>query len=498
MNGAFKVVCRGSWLSLAQAELFKNQLRSVAPEADIAIVIKETEGDRNTDQVLQNVEGKDFFTKDIQDFLNSGQADFAVHSLKDVSGEDFFGTNQFAIIERGDPRDVVLFNSDVTAKIAAGETVTVGTSSPRRTLMATRFLAEALPQIGAKPRLEAKPVRGNVDTRLRKLHERQYDGIILAAAGLNRLLKFGPSRHEVQSLLRGKKIMVLPFFDCPPAPGQGAIVAEANGKNAEAIRLLAQLSKKNVAAAVTAERTLARKYGSGCHQQFGVLHIDTAGLSFTFGAGLHNSHGQLVPFQECAWESPRDQFLHAVFSADVVEEHHVMKQKFLLNREVSAVFVDRLPQPGVDLGQVNRLWVGDTATWLALAKKGFWVEGCADGLGLNFIAPWLDTPLLDLPKSEVLVLAEATEERYWEEDGWNAISTAEISIRLLPGAAEKLRAADFVFWTNAAHYTVCKKLLGEKIQHGCLPGSTAWWLERQKVGHYLFPGMNAFHEWRTK
>lgn len=498
MNRTFKAVCRGSWLSLAQAELFKNHLRSVAPEAEVAIIVKETEGDRNEDQVLQNMEGKDFFTKDIQDFLNSGQADFAIHSLKDVSGESFFGTNQFAIIEREDPRDVVVFNSNVPAKIAAGESICIGTTSPRRTLMATRFLTQALPWNGTKPQVEAKPVRGNVDTRLRKLSEHQYDGIILAAAGLNRLLKYGPSRHEVQSQLRGKKIMVLPLFECPPAPGQGAIVAEASSQNKEAIRLLAQINKADVTSAATAERALARKYGSGCHQQFGVLHVDTPGLSFTYGAGLYSREGQLTPFQECSWASPRDKFLNVVVSTDVVEEHHILKQKFLLNREVSAVFTDRLPPPGVDLTQVNRLWVGDTETWLKLAQQGFWVEGCADGLGLSFIAPWLDTPLLDLPKSEVLVLAETTEEGYWEEDGWNAISTAEIGIRLLPGAEEKLRTADFVFWTNAAHYTVCKKLLGKKIQQGCLPGSTAWWLDRQKVAHHLFPGMNAFHEWRTK
>ena len=124
----FKIVCRGSKLSLAQADIFKKKLMSGQADMKVEIVIKETEGDINQIQPLTELEGKDFFTKDIQDYLLNGHADFAVHSLKDVSGENFFKDNTYAIIEREDVHDVAIFNEDIIAKLQRGEKIRLGTS----------------------------------------------------------------------------------------------------------------------------------------------------------------------------------------------------------------------------------------------------------------------------------------------------------------------------------------------------------------------------------
>src|SRR5689334_18373245 len=190
----FKVVCRGSWLSRAQAENFISQVRARDSQTSFSIVIKDTAGDRDQQTLLQVMDGKDFFTREIQDFLNSGQADFAVHSLKDVSSELFFKDNHYAVISREDPRDAAIFNGNVLQLIAEGKTIRLGTSSPRRALMAVEFLRQALPVVtGCKASVEAVAIRGNVDTRLQKLDDGQYDGIVLAVAGLNRLLAYEPS-----------------------------------------------------------------------------------------------------------------------------------------------------------------------------------------------------------------------------------------------------------------------------------------------------------------
>ena len=156
------------------------------------------------------------------------EADIAVHSLKDMSYEHFSGTNTFAVIEREDARDVALFRKETIEKLKAGIPIIIGTCSPRREEMAKGFLEKALP-FGAK--VETRFIRGNVDTRLRKLDEGEYDGIILATAGLNRLLANGETAGLIRSLLQDKLLMLLPLVECVPAPCQGAIVAEAHPGN---------------------------------------------------------------------------------------------------------------------------------------------------------------------------------------------------------------------------------------------------------------------------
>jgi hydroxymethylbilane synthase len=181
LKSSFTIACRGSWLSLAQADIFRKKVAALYPDVIINTTIIETAGDKEQTTPLHLVEGKDFFTKEIQDYLNSGQADFAVHSMKDVSSTDFFAAGNYAIIDRELLHDVAIFNENITDKIKRGEKIIIGTSSPRRSNMATGFLQKALPKFNdAAITVAAEPIRGNVDTRLQKLDNGAYDGIILA------------------------------------------------------------------------------------------------------------------------------------------------------------------------------------------------------------------------------------------------------------------------------------------------------------------------------
>ena len=110
------------------------------------IIARSSRGDALQDVPLHTVEGSDFFTQDIFDALTNGEADMAVHSLKDMSSEHFFGTNKFAVVDRDDVRDVAIFNKDIGNKLRNGEPIVMGTCSPRREEMSTGFLQEALPQ----------------------------------------------------------------------------------------------------------------------------------------------------------------------------------------------------------------------------------------------------------------------------------------------------------------------------------------------------------------
>src|SRR4030095_10317003 len=143
-----RLIGRNSRLSLLQIERVKKKIEEVFPDAIVQIIARSSRGDALQDIPLHTVEGSDFFTQDIFVALNKGDADIAVHSLKDMSSEHFFGNNQFAVVERDDVRDVAIFNNRVQEKIKTGQTVVIGTCSPRREQMAIGFLQKALPQLG--------------------------------------------------------------------------------------------------------------------------------------------------------------------------------------------------------------------------------------------------------------------------------------------------------------------------------------------------------------
>jgi len=489
-------------LSRAQAEHFINMVQSIRPDTRFSIVVRDTAGDLNQQQLLQDMDGKDFFTKDIQDFLLSGQADFAVHSLKDVSSELFFKDNQFAVFSREDPRDVAIFQEDVTMKIAAGDTLTIGTSSPRRALMATRFLAEHLPTVeGRRGKPEAVPIRGNVDTRLRKLAEKQYDGIILAAAGLNRLLRYAPSRDVIRELLSRKRIMVLPLIECPPAPGQGALVAEARPGNEELNSLLHALNDRKLAEATHHERAIASKYGAGCHQQFGVVNVDTPFISFTYGSGVSGegtafsiyNHLPEIDFNGKQVFSFGDR-MKTLFGYSFYETATMITVPALFVSSRHALHSEKLLRAARD----RRIWTAGTKTWGELAKKGLWVEGCADALGLEFIEQWMSGPIARLSKENIGLITDEESAIIWERDGWVAHATYQVSINKTEAMSKAVSSADIIFWTSFKQYLAFRDQIKKGVIHCCSTGKTAGLFREAGIAPMVFPGIKGFNEWRKQ
>jgi len=223
---------RGSQLALWQARWVQGRLAALGLESRIEII--KTTGDRVTSVPLSSVGGKGLFTKEIEEALLARQVDLAVHSLKDLPTEIPAGLQITAIPEREDPRDAM-----IGRRLAElGQGAKVGTSSLRRSAQLRRL----------RPDLQVESVRGNVDTRLRKLDEGQYEAIVLAAAGLQRL---GWANRIAESLA--------PEVMCP-AVGQGALAIETRaGENA-----CQALDHAATRAAVTAERALLRSLGGGC------------------------------------------------------------------------------------------------------------------------------------------------------------------------------------------------------------------------------------------
>jgi hydroxymethylbilane synthase len=236
------IATRESALALWQAEHVRARLSSLYPHAAVALCGVTTQGDRVLDRPLAAIGGKGLFIKELELAIDEGRADLAVHSLKDVPMAMPDGFALAAIAAREDPRDAFVSNRyEALATLPPG--ATVGTSSLRREAQ----LRERYPL------LEVDTLRGNVNTRLRKLDEGRYDAIILAAAGLKRL-GFG---DRIRALLEPDESL--------PAPGQGALALECRADRTDVLAALAPLADLGTTLATTAERAFSRALSGSCH-----------------------------------------------------------------------------------------------------------------------------------------------------------------------------------------------------------------------------------------
>jgi len=236
------IATRESALAMWQAEHIRARLAALYPECDVGLVGITTQGDRIIDQPLADIGGKGLFIKELEVAMTDGRADLAVHSLKDVPMEMPAGFTLAAIGAREDPRDAFVSNRYLDLAGLPGG-ARVGTSSLRREAQ----LRER------DPLLQVLPLRGNVNTRLRKLDEGQYEAIILAAAGLKRL-GFG---QRIASLLDPEESL--------PAVGQGALALECRADRADVIAALSPLADRDTMLATTAERAFSRALAGSCH-----------------------------------------------------------------------------------------------------------------------------------------------------------------------------------------------------------------------------------------
>jgi hydroxymethylbilane synthase len=253
---------RGSDLALWQA----NRVAALIGDRldlECTITIIKTRGDRIQDVAFRKMEGKGFFTKELQDALVEDRIDLVVHSLKDLPTDEPDGLEIAAIPERADPADMVLAIPDRLDPTPANP---LGLAAG--TVLGTSSLRRAAQALVCNPEIEVRALRGNVPTRVRKLRDGDYDAILLAAAGVRRLdLDLG-----------GLECRELPPEVMLPAPGQGALAIETRAGD-PAVRRLAELNDHSVTRCVEAERHLLRLLGGGCHLPLGCLATeDESGL----------------------------------------------------------------------------------------------------------------------------------------------------------------------------------------------------------------------------
>ena len=263
---------RGSQLALFQARLVAQRLQAAAGTACEIVVIK-TSGDRLQDAPLSEIGGKRLFVKEIEDALLTGDIDLAVHSSKDMPAVLPEGLEVGAVLEREDPRDaLVLPATGSDPRTGTGVRPRIGTGSVRRIAqLQKRF-----------PGAQFLNVRGNLDTRLKKLDAGGYDLLVLAAAGLRRL-GFG-ARISVS----------VPLDECVPAPGQGIIAIEVRAGDRTTREAVARVNDADASDALAAERALVSALGGGCQMPIGAIAQLVAGSDLELHAVVASLDGARI------------------------------------------------------------------------------------------------------------------------------------------------------------------------------------------------------------
>ncbi|MCL7945597.1 hydroxymethylbilane synthase [Marinobacter sp. ATCH36] len=236
-----RIATRSSALALWQADFIKSELERLHDNVEVELVKIKTQGDKILDVPLAKIGGKGLFVKELEEAMLAGQADLAVHSMKDVPMEFPEGLGLVAICEREDPTDAFVSN-DYENVDALPHGAIVGTASLRREAQLRAY----------RPDLEIRTLRGNVNTRLAKLDAGDYNAIVLASSGLKRLGFHDRIRY------------CLPDSVSLPAVGQGALGIECRLDDAELIRMLAPLDHRDTSDRVKAERALNRRLQGGC------------------------------------------------------------------------------------------------------------------------------------------------------------------------------------------------------------------------------------------
>ena len=502
---------RRSPLALAQSTQIKNALEAAHKNLTIELVGMDTQADevhqnRFSTEPLQTLDGKNFFVKELDDALLAGKTDFSVHSYKDLCLDRPAGLMIAAITKRANPRDIILFHPDIHTKLASGEDIVIGSSSPRRAENTPAFLQLALPaRLGRRAsheraehcpigeqggetggiKIMMKPLRGNINTRIKKLEAGDYDAIILAFAGITRL------GTDISHLPK----MILPLDKCPTAPAQGALAIECRSNDVQTQQFLSVLNDIETSNQIAKEREVLKRYGGGCHQAFGatvvrVQNLECSDFLFVKGKSDNGKTLDLIEFKKPTYTKP----IVAWDGSHYRSNNTITLPLNSTLQTLNSIFIThhRAATPEI-VPQLKgkRIWTSGVISIQKLAAMGLWVEGCAENLGFQNIREMLAEPILQLPPRRdwtILTHADAVDD--WAEG--NVIATYKI---IEPqGVPEGLEQATHIWWGSGSQFLRLKDHARNARHHACGAGKTTSLLIKHNIKPDIFPNVGT---WRN-
>lgn len=390
----YKIGTRGSLLAVTQSQITQKQIEEKTG-LKLEIQTIKTQGDVITDKPLWQLEGKDFFTKELDANLLLKNIDLVIHSYKDLGSERPEGIDLACITERVFAHDILLIKKSKLNSIPGLSEFTVGTSSPRRIVNLENHLSEYLPHF--KGSIKTKMLRGNVNTRIEKLLDDQYDAIVLAFAGLERLAMKPESRKVLGGLVKDLTFMILPRLEFPPAASQGALAIETHSENQSLKEILSPLNHDISIEEIKRERKAFQSYGGGCHLAVGVY------VKKIHDYYLHVHRGEVdkkTVFQRhlegVDYSSLKGKSAYYVFK----DFDFLLEKKNTQTKTTEGHLFVTSSHCIENVDAYHSLWAAGNRTMKLLANLGHWVCASAEGLGHSEIVAFQKSELLKLMMDE--------------------------------------------------------------------------------------------------
>jgi hydroxymethylbilane synthase len=496
-----RIASRKSDLAQIQARAVGAALLDRFPHLKIEFTFSDSLGDKNLTDPLWKMPEKGVFTQDLTQSLLANECDIVVHSWKDLPIQSVPGTEVFATLPRADQRDLLLFKKERFEALRGGRAqLRILSSSPRRAHNLVPFLQWALP--GAPSTITFGDVRGNIPTRLKKYLESDADGIVLAKAALDRLLKFGEVglKSTLRDVLARSLPMILPLKENPTAPGQGALALEVRVDDRETKTFLATINCAVTFASVTRERAVLAEHGGGCHQKIGVSvfphpHGKLESLRGQTDSG-RTLRGWRFLDQALVTGNMRDFFPKTMQEGRLLKTASVsiplarietLPAVWIAKTEAWPVAINSQPD--------RRVWTAGLETWRKLAAEGHWILGSSEGLG-DAVKPEMDL-LFGAPTSWVrLTHVAAIDHGTLPALGTYALAVdEELSV--------DIGHSTHFFWTSYSNFLEgLRRWPGIRgAHHSCGPGLTADLIAKalgaERAGTHLRVFVN-YEEWRDR
>lgn len=504
----YKIGTRGSLLALTQCGQVKAELERLTGDTFELVVIK-TQGDLIQNAPLWQLDGKDFFTKELDEALLSGAVDLVVHSYKDLGSIRPEGIELAAITKRYYAHDILLIKNETIPTIKNRTDFIVGTSSPRRIVNIEKHLADFLPK-GKNISVKTKVLRGNVNTRIQKLRDNEFDAIVLALPGIERLAHTPSSKEELKKLLEGINFMVLPQSIFPSAASQGALGIECAKDRSDGGILLSKLKlleDQTTKEEVQRERKAFNEYGGGCHLAVGVnvrkLTLDKAEYY------LHNHKGKLeqdksvvdVFFLE-GRELPSFFVPPVVFNGHPTNDELIFKKNIplTLDNHLHLYVTSKYCLDAVSKTQPKSLWAAGTKTMKDLASLGFWVNATADALGDEEIEKLRQSHAINLminQNAPLIILSNDEAKTSIKNSQVLACYKREINPQVSNQFRENILKTEVFYWSSFFQYQNYLKHFPEIENkfHACGVGKTLMHFKEKNIPVLPMAGMEEFKSW---
>ena len=376
MPTKYKVGTRGSLLALTQCNQIVKQLKMLTGD-NFELEIIKTQGDQDTSLPLWQMEGQNFFTKELDQALIEKKVDLVVHSYKDLGSIRPKELELAAVTKRTFPHDILLIKKETLFNLKNLNELVVGTSSPRRIKNTSNHLKKYLPGVKNNLIVKAENLRGNVNSRLLKLKEGKYHAILLALAGMERLSE----SEEIKTLVTGMTFMILPLSVFPSAAAQGALAIEILTGNKELLNKVKKVEDFHTLQEVQRERKAFNDYGGGCHLAVGI-NVKKLGENYVhFHQGELDNQSVSINFLE----RPRHISVPTGVKSFIGKNDPLIKKAPLpdgilieANFYVTSLHcLDKFKK----IYNEGTIWASGVKTMQGLIKEGFWVNGCSDSFG---------------------------------------------------------------------------------------------------------------------